>query len=726
MAHHKLSPSLPALAATLLCAAQAAHAQQPSSALPTVAVSGRSADAPVSIGGFGSETPVAKLPLQAAVLNAERLLDAGVDALSGLTRFDASVGDAYNSQGYVSYLKVRGFDLDNRFNYRRDGLPINAETALSLDNKSGLELLKGTSGIQSGTSAPGGLVNLLVKRPTAAPLTSITLGLSERGTAEASLDWSRRLGPSDAPQAFGLRLNASAAELRPLLRDARGERQLLALAADWRTTPDTLVEAEWEWNRQSQPSQPGFSLLGDKLPSAKDIDPRINLNNQAWSQPVVFDNQHASLRLTQRLNADWRAQAHLGIQRLSTDDRLAYAFGKFDPLSYDCAPCDRYAADGSFSVWDFRSENERRNSDALDLSLAGKFRTGALRHELSTGLLLSRFESRFQRQAYNLVGVGTIDGKSRTPADPSLTDENTHRDERSTEFYLRDAVRLDALLPGLQAWLGLRHTRLERDSVRTDGSRATSYKQRFTTPWLGLSQALSPQLMAYASWGEGVESEVIPNRGRYRDPGQALPALKSRQLELGLKSGSSTVDWGIAAFDIKRPQWRDIGSCDADLSCTRTADGIARHRGVEAQADLKWSGGGLLASAMRLQARRQGSADASLNGQKPANVPETTLKLQGRQQIAALPGLQLQAGLVYEGARAVLPDNSVNIPGWTRVDAGLRYEQALRGGQLLIWRAGVDNLADLRAWKESPFQYGHAYLYPLAPRTWRASLEMSL
>ena len=708
-----MAPRTLFLLSSSIALALPALAQQQS--LPAVALSGRSAEAPVSVGGFG-DTPVAKLPLQAQVLNAERLRDAGVDALSGLTNFDASVGDAYNSQGYVSYLKVRGFDLDNRFNYRRDGLPINAETALSLANKSSVELLKGTSGIQAGTSAPGGLVNLVVKRPTG-DFTTLGLQLSERGTTEAALDWSRRFGDG---QAFGLRLNATAAELRPLLRDARGDRQLLALAGDWRATPDTLVEAELEWNRQSQPTQPGFSLLGDKLPSAKDIDPRINLNNQDWSQPVVFDNRHASLRLTQRLNAGWKAQAHLGVQRLKTDDRLAYPFGctAADGSYY----ADRYCPNGDFDQYDFRSENEHRNSAALDLSLAGRFATAGLRHELSAGALFTRFKSRFQRQAYNWAGTGNISGQVPTVADPSLTDENTNRDERSHELYLRDSIQID---PQWQAWLGLRRTSLTRDSVRTDGSRATHYSQSFTTPWLGLSYALSARHMVYASWGEGVQSEVVPNRSRYTNAGQALAALKSRQTEIGFKAGSSTVDWGLAAFQIEQPQWRDIGSCDDPGSCTRQADGIARHRGLEAQADLKWQGGGLFASAMRLQARREGSADAGLNGRKPANVAETTLKLQGRQSLAALPGLQLQAGLVYEGPRAVLPDNSLSIPGWTRLDAGLRYEQAL-GGQLWTWRLGVANLADRRAWKESPFQYEHVYLYPLAPRTWRASLEISL
>ncbi|MCU7371835.1 TonB-dependent receptor plug domain-containing protein [Paucibacter sp. O1-1] len=363
MAHQHLT----LLAAALLCSTLA-HAQQASNALPAVSVSGRSADTPVSVGGFG-DTPIAKLPIQATLLGSERLLDLGLSSLAGITALDASIGDAYNSQGYVSYLKIRGFDLDNRFNYRRDGLPINAETALSLANKSSIEVLKGSSGIQAGTSAPGGLVNLVVKRPTAAPLSSLLLSVSERGTVEAGVDLSRRFGEA---QVFGLRLNASAAELRPQLRDAKGERRAVALAGDWRLAPDTLLEAEFEWNRQSQPSQAGFSLLGERLPDAKSIDPRINLNNQAWSQPVVFDNHHASLRLQQRLNADWKAQAHLGLQRLKTDDRLAYASGKYDPLTYDCAPCDRYAEDGTFSVWDFRSENERRDSDALDLSLAGR------------------------------------------------------------------------------------------------------------------------------------------------------------------------------------------------------------------------------------------------------------------------------------------------------------------------------------------------------------------
>ena len=712
----KLKHSLIATATAVFCSSAALAQTRPM--LPTVTIT-RPAEAPVSIGGFG-DTPVAKLPLQASVISDERLADLGISAVAGITRIDASISDAYNAQGYISYLKIRGFDLDNRFNYRRDGLPINAETALPLGNKSAIEVLKGTSGIQAGTSAPGGLVNLIVKRPMATDSTTVGLALSERGTVEATLDLNRRINPG-----MGLRVNASAAHLDPLLHDAKGSRQLLAAAADWKLSPDTRIEAEFELSRQSQRSQPGFSMLGNVLPSAKSIDPRTNLNNQSWSLPVVFNGQTASLRVSQRLNDNWRAQAHLGVQRLKSDDRLAYAFGCYDAAA-DTYYADRYCPSGNFDQYDFRSEGERRNSDALDLSLAGKFTAAGMRHDISTGLLLSRFTSRFGGQAYNAAGTGNISGLLLTAPDPTLNDANTNRDERSTEFYLRDAIALTAQW---QAWLGLRATHLQRATVRVNTSdiRPTNYPQSFTTPWLGLSFAVNSQLMAYASWGQGTESEVAPNRSRYSNRGQALPALKSEQLELGLKSGSTAVDWSVNAFDVKRPQFRDIGNCDMANSCVRQADGNARHRGVEAQADLKWTGGGLLASAMRLRARNEASVVAGLNGLKPANTPESTLKLQVRQNVLpGLPGLQLHAGLVFEGPRAVLPDNSVNIAGWTRLDAGARFDQPLSNKQLLTWRVGVDNLADRRAWKESPYQYEHVYLYALAGRTLRASVEIQL
>jgi iron complex outermembrane receptor protein len=710
----KLSLSFVA-AATALLAAQLAAAQS----LPQVSVTGKATEAVPTLSGFNA--PPAKLPMQALSLSAERLDDLGIGQLSGITKLDASISDAYNAVGYWSQLKIRGFDLDNRFNLRRDGLPISGETVLSLVNKSGIEVLKGSSGMQAGTSSPAGLVNFVVKRPLAEDGTALMLQAIQGGSVQASVDHSQRFGAS---REFGVRVNLAAAHLDPQLRSSQGRSHTAALATDWRVSRDTLVEAEVEFNRQSQPSQQAFSLLRDRLPDPKNVDPKLNLNNQPWSLPVVFDNTHASLRVQHKLGGDWRAQAALGIQRLRTDDRLAYAYGctAADGETYYA---DRFCPNGTYDLYDFRSENEHRDTTALDISASGPVQIAGLRHEVTVGGLSSKFKSRFQRQAYNWSGTGNVDGSAVTPAAPELTDENTHRDERSNELYLRDRVALGA---DTSLWLGLRHTRLHRESVRTNGSRPTDYSQSVTTPWVALSHAIASDWLVYTSWGQGIESEVVPNRPRYVNRGQALPALKSQQAEVGLKTGTQRVEGSLTLFDIRRPAYRDIvlpgfTECREDNSCERRVDGSAHHRGIEASADLKWSGGGLFGSATRLRARREGSSDASLNGLTPANVPQTTIKAHVRHDL--LPGLQAQFGLQYEGRRFATPDNSIAVPAWTVADAGLRYTQGV-GNQTWIWRAAVDNLTNRRAWRESPWQFEHSYLYPLAPRTLRASLEVRL
>jgi iron complex outermembrane receptor protein len=109
-------------------------------------------------------------------------------------------------------------------------------------------------------------------------------------------------------------------------------------------------------------------------------------------------------------------------------------------------------------------------------------------------------------------------------------------------------------------------------------------------------------------------------------------------------------------------------------------------------------------------------------------VPASSLKAQVAYNVAAVPGLALLGFVTHEGSRMVLPDNSIQTPGWTRADFDLRYTQRLAASHItsIVWRAGIDNIANARAWKEAPYQYDHAYLYPLAPRSLHISAQVSM
>ena len=200
---------------------------------------------------------------------------------------------------------------------------------------------------------------------------------------------------------------------------------------------------------------------------------------------------------------------------------------------------------------------------------------------------------------------------------------------------------------------------------------------------------------------------------------------KSRQIEAGLKYGAEQVEAAVTLFDIDRGQTSDIGSCGGAGTCARVSDGSAHHRGIEAQWNQHIAAWTWQASAMWLRAQRRGARDTTVNGQRPVNVPEGTLRLGAEYRPARLPGLALQAGLSAEGNRVVLPyDTSMRIAAWHRWDAGLRWAHNV-GATAVTWRLAIDNLTDRRAWKESPYQFGHVYLYPLAPRTLRASASAS-
>lgn len=339
--------------------------------------------------------------------------------------------------------------------------------------------------------------------------------------------------------------------------------------------------------------------------------------------------------------------------------------------------------------------------DAASLNLKGKLATGGVNHDLSLGLLTSRVRNRFQMQAFNFVGTGNVDGTAVVPADSTLTLESTNRDERSVELSVHDAIRWNERLT---TWLGVRHTRLHRESIMTDGSTPTSYDQHLTTPWLAASYQLGSGLTGYASWGRGVESQIVPNNNTiYANPGVALPALKSRQWEIGVRGGQPALAWQLAWFDIKRPM-SNIDFCNRTFSsCVGQFDGEAVHRGLEASAQWAqgpWRVGG---GVTLLDAKRQGSAlETATNGKRPPNVPNVVARAQAAWKFASVPGLELQGQLSHEGRRTVLPDESITLPAWTRFNAALRYETRLAGTGT-IWTLGVDNIANKRYWKVVAF-----------------------
>ena len=670
------------------------------------------------VGGFSA--PLAKTPQSVTVIGADLLAGTATQSLSNLLKLDASLADAYNTTGYIESLSVRGFLLDQAGNFRRNGLAISNYAPIALENKERIEVLKGVAGLQSGVSAPGGLVNYVTKAPLRDAFTTATLATDERGGARVHVDSNVMLG------SIGARLNVAAERLRNQFDRAGGDRQFASLALATQLSAQTSLSADFEYHRKSQPSVPGLGLLdrdgdgvGDTLPAP--VNPRLNLNNQSWSLPFQAKVTTAELALKHRFNADWSARVAANVQQSRINDRLAFPDG--------CSTAPTYVypglcANGDVDVYDFRSEGEQRKVASWDASVAGRFNALGVRHDARFGLSGRSMRNDLPAtQAYNYVGSTNIFTPVALPADPSLTELNTNSRERAVEGYASLQSDLSAQV---QSFAGVRVSRLHRASERSDGSRAVAYDQTVTTPWAGLAWSPTSATMLYASWGQGAELEAVPNRpSRFVNYGEALPALKSKQVEIGGKwQLNPRMLLTAAAFSIDKPYADDVATTSGIPR--RVAGGKeARHRGVELAATGRLDEAlSLQASLMLLDAKYTRAVDPALVDQRVTNVPRSKASLFADYKVAAVPGLALNALATFESGKTATADGSVQLPSAWQLDAGVRYQIKL-AGKSTLWRLNVENLTNRVYWREAPTTYwGGVYLFPSTPRTVRASVTV--
>jgi iron complex outermembrane recepter protein len=670
------------------------------------------------VGGFGEA--LAKTPQSVTVFGSDLLNATATQSLSNVLKLDASLADSYNTTGYIESVSVRGFLLTQENNFRRNGLATSNYGPIALENKERIEVLKGVAGLQSGVSAPGGLVNYVTKVPLKSAFTTATVAADEYGGAKVQVDANRMLGN------VGVRMNAGAERLRTQFDRADGSRQFVSVALASALTTDTSVAVDFEFHKRKQPSVPGQGLLdvngdgvGDSLPAA--INPRLNLNNQSWSLPFESTTTTTQIALSHRFNTNWNARVSASAQQSRINDRVAFPDGCSNAKNY---VYPGLCANGDVDVYDFRSEDEKRKLTSWDAHINGKIATGDVDHAVRFGISGHNIGTDLPpRQAYNYVGSTNIYTPTLLPADPTPMDLNTNSRERTLEAY---ASIQSNLTMAIQSFVGARVSKLNRSSERSDGSRAIEYRQTVATPWAGLSYSPSPETMVYASWGQGVELEAVPNRAsRFVNFGETLPALKSKQTEIGLKwQANKRLLITGALFNIEKPYADDIAQTD-DRAVRVAGRKIARHRGIEMAAVGRVTDElSLQASAMLLNAKYIRAVDASLVGERVTNVPRLKTSLFADYKIAAVSGLAINALMTFENGKTVNTEGSVALPRAWQIDAGIRYQHQMIGKSTL-WRVNFENVTNRTYWREAPTQYwGGVYLFPSTPRTVRASVTM--
>ncbi len=658
-----------------------------------------------SVGGF-QPAPLLDTPASVSVFSQQLLEDRQVRLLSEVLQSDASVGESYAPIGYYENFNVRGFELNAASSYRINGQTIAGEQNVALENKQQVELLKGLSGLQSGVSEPGGLVNYVTKR--AADVRSVTVSTNAQGERYLATDLGGWFG---SERQFGLRANLAHEDIRSYVDHADGKRDFASLAFDWQISPDATLQLDAEYQHREQRSVPGYQLLGgNALPHG--IDPGDRLAYQHWAKPVQNDSLNLAGRFEYRFNEAWTGTLSASRSKVVIDDYSAFAWGSSEGAFF--------GSNGDYDIYDFRSPDDRRRTDEAQAMLSGHFEALGAGHDLTLGGSAQR-RTLDQRPSYmDWIGKGNIytGAPLLEPSANPIESSERRLDSRQYGLIVSDRISFNEQW---QTVIGAREVRLDEETWDERGVAGRHTRQYQLLPNAALIYKPRPDTTVYASYAKGLSAGGTAPWYASNAAEMLAPTL-SHQLELGIKRDWQGMSFSAALFQIR--QAYQYARPEGDGSFTYVQQGQQKNIGLELSAS-GWATSNLQlqASAAAIRARVQGSDTDAYEGHQAINVPRLRAALHAEYSLP-LPGLALLAGARYSASKYASQAGNVEVGGYTVFDIGSRYHTRI-GGYDTTLRLTVDNVFDKRYWRDVGDYLGDNYLFQGAPRTARLLASVS-
>lgn len=633
-------------------------------------------------GGTFGETSTLDVPFSVTVIPQALLIDQQVRSLGDIVRNDPSTLVS-TPPGFNDTINVRGYNLDNSSSYRREGLIFQNQVQSPFENKAAVEIIKGPTSVRYGFTPPGGVINYVLKRPTAAPYRFAQAFGDSFGSYGAHIDVGGPLGDG-----FGIRLNAVTAREATFVNGVSGPRVMVSGLLEWKPTDRLTLDIEAEYQYRNLEQQAiiavgsfAASLTPDQRRDILDRFDQTTFIGQAFGT-YPTSNVIGSAGVKWEFADGWTFQARAQQMRLERDQQaVGIAPGSLQ-------------ANGDFTGRIFFSPNQIRDPFSTEGFITGSFNTGGIHHEIAVGGAYSRNPLRFSlTSAQPNVGLSNIFNPVPLPipAPTSLvvspvTDALTFIQEAA---FVSDLITVTDWLKLFAAARYAEQRNVERSAA--DLPRITSYDDNAISPNVGVLIQPTKTMTIYGSYAEGITTGVqIPQTAaNFGNPSIFLDPARTRQFEVGVKAelfrGALAT---IAYFDISQPL--------ATLSETNVFDYIGNqdHRGVEVSLagqitpELR-----LIAGALYLDPTISNPRNPAVNGNRPSGVPRVQLNLYADYQLPMVKGLAVNGGLFFTGDRFANDINTFKVDGYVRFDLGLRYGFDL-GEQKVSARLNVRNVTN--------------------------------
>lgn len=662
--------ALPAAPASPASAAHAPPTPQESE-LPAVTVRAAADSGVVATKASASTTksgaPLFETPQSVSVLTRAQMDERGVQSLADALQSVAGVVSGnYGRRGWDDFI-IRGVRATE--SVYLDGLKQGSDTwiAQELFGAESVEVLKGPASVNFGLVQPGGMVNLVSKRPRTESFSEVGFTLGNYGMKQATVDLGRPLSTEGGKAAW--RLNALVSDSDDPTQHVYFKKRWLAPSLTLDLGPDTDLTLLASYQNREYIRQQGLSPYGTLLDNPNgELDRSLFAGEpgfgpyRAWAASMGWALEH-------RFASGWTLRQNVRAQRFDVDGLAVFH--------------NTLAADRRTQARTGRIQDIPGHSLMADQSLQRDFTTGPLQHSLMAGLDLRRDIIRLASTTCTVPALdlyNPVYGVTVTcPATPNADDTSNIVD---VGLYLRDRIRL---LDKLTLSLAARHDRVRNTATNHLTGTELTQRPSKTTGNAGLMYQVTPGVAPYAS----VANSFYPVEGTNFDGLQFTPET-GQQVEVGVKlqSDGGRVQGALAVYDLKR---RNVTTADPVNTGYSVQTGEQRAKGFEAELNADLDGGWTLSAAYSYSDTELTKDNtASRVGKRLDNVPRHAVNAQvgHRFTSAALHGWSTTAGLRHESDKRGYSFDYV-VPAYTVFDAGLAY-------QARHWRAGltVKNLFD--------------------------------
>lgn len=665
---HKSSLRLATGAALLSLQAAGVAEAQDATLLPEVTIEAAAKEDPTAaVKGYVARTSATASKTGRAILETQQSVSVvtrdqiearDADTLGEVLDYTPGVvGEPYGPDPRFDSPRIRGFDgrqsqfLNGLRMMRTAGAP-----SVEVYGLERVEVLLGPASVMYGQGNPGGIINLISKRPTFESFGEVGLGIGSYDHYGSFFDVGGAVAEG-SDVAYRLTGLARQADLQTDFLD--NDRYFLAPALTWQPDEDTkltLLTSIQHDNPSSPSGLPSQFLLDPKayrIPTDFSVgDPSYDRSDRTMVN-LGYEFEH-------RLNDVWLFRQNARFTRFDWD---------YQALGMASAGL---AADGRSIRRISTIQDERLRTFNIDNNLQADFATGDLDHTLLVGLDYRHFSNDVSTQFWNVTPLDVYAPVYGRPI--SLTSRSLYTQVDSTLTQLGLYAQDELALGNWRATVGIRHdwasTEGTSSNPATGASRPLDKDDSKFTGRAGLSYLFDGGIAPYVSYSTSFEPVPVPSSGALLEP------TTGEQVEVGVKYQPEGWNgfFSVAAYDLRQ---KNILTTQVINGLPQTAQiGEARVRGIELQANVSLTAGLDLTGAFtHMKTEIIAGAD---DGNRLDNVPEDAASLwlhYSFQEDTPLEGLGVGAGIRYVGQRYGNTANTFDLKAVTLVDAALSYER---------------------------------------------------